>query len=488
MTYLLFFIIYSILIIVFGKYAFDKIEDSKSFYIANGTLGLFIGVCTFVATWFSATSVIALSGSIFVYGVSSMTYSLLGWFVGAFLLISLVPILRRYQIRTIPEFFRIHYYSKDLQATCAAVIIITHILYVVIQIRGFGVVVSGMLDIPYTMSIFLVYLFILYTTFGGLYSVARTDALNFFLILIGILMAVYLIIDRFGSLGEIFRQAYYINTTALPHLDYKNTEGSLLNPFIHGNYPFFFMLSAFIGWALGKASNPQYAIRIVAAKDNKTARNMILVSILIFLILYAGLFIISIGGRVLLPVVPVDSIDDVFPYIIQSVFGSKPGGFVMISVLAAVISTANSQLLLIGSSFSYDIYKNIINPQVKEEKLLSINRWAILIGGTVALFFSFTPPGAMLLYGSYVWGVIASVFFVPLYGAVLWPKGNRFGAQVGVYGGLLTCIILYGLNLLLFSGKDLIHSAIPGVLVATTLYIFFSLIKKQGEKYENEGF
>ena len=71
------------------------------------------------------------------------------------------------------------------------ILVITYILYIVIQIRGFGIVISFLLDIPYTVAIFLVYLFLLYTTYGGLFSVARTDALNFCLIIAGSLLAAF---------------------------------------------------------------------------------------------------------------------------------------------------------------------------------------------------------------------------------------------------------------------------------------------------------
>ena len=488
MTLIMFFVSYSILIIIFGKYAFDRIKGSKGFYIADGSLTLFTGVCTFVATWFSATSVVALSGSIFVYGVSSMTYSLLGWFVGAVMLLLLVNLLRSHNIQTIPEFFRLHYKSKSLQAICAVVIIITHILYVVIQIRGFGIVVAQILEIPYSMAIILVYLFIIYTTFGGLYSVARTDVLNFFIILIGISMAVCFVISQVGGIQEVFRQANLIDTRAFVELDYQNTQGSLLNPFIHGYYSFFFMFSALIGWALGKAANPQYAVRILAVKDNVTAKRMIVISLIIFLFLYAGLFIISIGGRVLQPVIPVNSPDDALPYIILSVFNPWLGGFVLLSILAAVISTANSQLLLIASSFSYDIYKNIINAQVEEETLLTINRVVIFLSGTVALIISFTPPTAMLLYGSYIWGIIAAVFFVPLFGGLVWQKGNGYGATAAVYGGFITCLVLYLINRYFYSQVDMLHSAIPGVLVATILYVVVSIFTgKRVVNYEDKS-
>lgn len=474
MTYLLFFLAYSLLILWFGKHGFEQVQNTRGFFIADSSLGLFAGVCTFVATWFSATSMIALSGSLFVYGFSSITYSVLGWFMGAFLLVYLVRGLRRYNLQTIPEFFRLHYGSRALQALGGIVIIITHILYIVIQIRGFGIVVSEFLQIPYSISLFLVYLFILYTTFGGLYSVARTDMLNICLIFIGIGISVFLVLTQAGGVKEVFARAALIDTRAFPAMDYRNTAGSLLNPLVHGNYPFFLMISAFCGWALGKASNPQYAIRIMAVRDDATARRMVIISIAVLFLLYLGLLVISLGGRVLQPSIPAGTVEDVMPYIIQAVFNSRLSGFMLVGILAAVVSTANSQLLLVASSFSYDIYKNWINPGAAEEKLLALNRATVLLSGTVSLLLSFTPPTGLLLYGSYIWGIIAAAFFVPLYGGFLWRGGNSYGAIASVCGGIGTSLGLYLANRIFFPHQDTLHPAIPGVVAAALLFILAS--------------
>ncbi len=108
------------------------------------------------------------------------------------------------------------YGSKSLQALGGLMIVIIYILYIIIQIRGFGIVISEFLDINYTFSILLVYLFVMYTTFGGLFSVARTDSLNIFLIVIGVFLAAGLILKEAGGLTEMHQQAALIDTKAFP--------------------------------------------------------------------------------------------------------------------------------------------------------------------------------------------------------------------------------------------------------------------------------
>jgi SSS family solute:Na+ symporter len=169
----------------FGKSGFKKTNNIRDFFVAENSLGLAASVFTFTATWFSSASMQGLTGTLFAYGYSAVLYSVIGWFFGAALLVVMADKLKYYDILTVPEYFKYRYDSKYMQALGGLVIVLSYIFYIIIQIRGFGIVMSELLDIHYSISIFLVYLFIVYTTFGGLYSVAKTDGLNFVLILIG---------------------------------------------------------------------------------------------------------------------------------------------------------------------------------------------------------------------------------------------------------------------------------------------------------------
>jgi len=480
--YLLYFTFYTILILWFGKFGFDRVKNIRDFYVAGNSLGLFTSICTFGGTWFSAASMLGLTGSLYVFGYSSVLYSVIPWFLGALLIVILSGKFKEYSIVTIPEFFRIRYNSQLLQAMGGFIIIIGYILYIVIQIRGFGIVMTRLLNIPYTLSIFLVYLFILYTTFGGLYSVARTDAVNFILIILGSAAAALFILTEVGGITAMHEGAAAINSEALKGSGFYTPKGAMLDPFTKGLQPPILLGTSFFGWGLGLATNPQYAIRIISAKDRRTASSMIGITVLVLMVIYCSCIIIGIGSRVLIPTAQgIASVDEIFPYIIENVIDSPFSGFILISIIAAAISTANSQLLILASGFCYDIYKNVINRDINEEKFLNLNRILICIGGTLSLTLAIKPPEGLLVFGGHIWGIFASTFLLPLFGGVFWQKATREGAIGSFIGGLAAYMTFYLLKIGYvefnpLSRDYIIHPALPGVLTSGIFFITISLL------------
>lgn len=483
MMYLIYFAFYTFVLLWFGKGGFKRTRDLRDFFVAGNSLGLGASIFTFTATWFSAASMQGLTGTLYAYGYSVLLYSVVGWFLGAVCLIFMAVKLKDYDILTVPEYFRIRYDSRLLQAFGGLIIIICYILYIIIQIRGFGIVMSELLDINYTLSIFLVYLFVIYTTFGGLFSVARTDGLNSILFFVGTLVAASIILKEVGGITLMNQKAALIASRPFPDFPYIIKKGGLLDPFCNGLQSPIMIFTVCLAWGLGLATNPQYAIRVASAKDKRTAVKMISFSVLILAVIYVGILIIGIGARVLEPSVEsVQSVDEIFPYIINNVIYSPLSGFILISIAAAAISTANSQLLILASGFSYDIYKNLFQPNISEERLLNVNRVFIFLAGTVSLILSINPPNSLLIYGSYVWAIFSVTFLLPLYGGLYWKKATKKGAFVSFTSGLITIIIFFLINTVFEISDSFIHPVLPAVVVAGVLFYVVSKITYQVEK------
>jgi len=466
--YLLYFTIYTIVLLFFGKSGFKKTNNSRDFFVAGNSLGLAASVFTFSATWFSAASMQGVTGSMYATGYNTVLYSIIPWFLGATMLVILASRLKKYDILTVPEFFYLRYNSKALQAMTGIMIVIAYTFYIIIQIRGFGIVISELLDINYMIAISLVYMFVIYTTFGGLFSVAKTDSLNIVLTLTGIVLAGVIVLIDVGGITNMHEKAALINTRPFPSFQNITEKGGLLDPFAKGQMPPLMTLTSFFGWGLGLAANPQYAIRIASAKDTKTAIKMVSYSVILLSFMYLGLMVIGIGGRVLEPTIQSISFEDeIFPYMINNIIYSPFSSLILISITAAAISTANSQLLVAASGFTYDIYKNLINPDIQEEKFLNLNRVFIFIIGTVSLILAIYPPVSLLIYGGHIWGFFSASFLIPLYGGLFWKKATREGAISSFIVGLVTIIIFMAKDL-----KSMVHPAFPSVIAsALTFYI-----------------
>ncbi|MEN1761337.1 sodium:solute symporter family protein [Anoxynatronum sibiricum] len=482
LIYLLYFTLYTIVLLFFGKGGFKKTKNARDFYVAVNSLGLAVSIATFTATWFSAASMQGLSGSLYAYGYNTVLYAVVPWFLGATLLVLLASRLKSHDIITLPEYFHLRYQSRSLQAAGGLVIVMTYILYIIIQIRGFGIVVSEFLDINYTFAIILVYMFVMYTTFGGLFSVARTDSLNIFLIIAGTLLAAGLVLRDVGGVTAMHQQAALISTRPFPASPMATAPGALLDPFAKGAYPPLLTFTSFFGWGLGLAANPQYAMRITSAKDTRTAIRMICLSVVLLAAMYLCMFIIGIGSRVLQPAIEtIHSADEVLPYVINNVIYSRFSGVILVSIMAAAISTANSQLLVAASGFSYDIYRNLVNPRVSDERMLLMNRAFIFVAGTISLILSMNPPDSLLIYGGYIWGFFSVTFLLPLYGGLFWKKACREGAMASFAGGLLVMVMCMFLGT---EARFQLHPAFPGFLVSCA--IFFPVCLKYQRPHSAE--
>ncbi|MDQ0483775.1 sodium:solute symporter family protein [Guptibacillus hwajinpoensis] len=458
LLYLGVFLLYTIAILILGKHGFDKTDELKGYFLAGRNLSLFPSIASFCATWFSAASLLGLPGLIYEGGVSVLWTTAIAWLLGIVGLFFLSSKLYTYNVVTVPEFFLIRYQSKLLQVWIGIVLSISYLLYVVIQIRGFGIVVSEMLEVPYMVSVFLIYIFVLYTTFGGLHSVARTDIFHFCLIVFGTILGAILVVNEIGGVSGV--------VSGFASFGDRGTD-TYLALFPEGGLPFWTLISAFFSLGLGVAANPQYAVRILSSRSKHVALKMIFLSAFFLVLIYFSIFVIGIGSRILDPDLQFTNTDEIYPYIITYLLQTPWKGILLISVVAAAISTANSQLLIMASSFVYDITLPIRKQKSPDSTIISWTRWVIFVFATLALLIAFTPPKGIVQFSGHVWGIIAVSLFFPLYGG-LYTKASRKNALLSTFGGSLAYILAF-----LLIPKEIqpaYHPVLPSIAVAGFLF------------------
>lgn len=440
LVYLIYFTLYSFLLLFIGKSSLRDSDSISKFFVGEkktGTRALFF---TFVGTWISAATILGYTGNVYQNGTKVLAVSVIPWFIGAILLYAIVDRLREYDILTIPELFEQRFRSGLLQVLSALLMAGGYILYLVIQIKGFGIAASSLLNIDYKVAVFLVYLFILYSTFGGFNSVTKSDACNLIMLTISVGVVYFVVVGRVegvwfltDGLVEERIGAWGMNAGG---------EG------MFESYSPFMYATTFFGWGMGLATNPQYLIRIVAAKDKGTAKRMIVWALGFLAVVYFALTEIGLGLRILFPeLMELCATDDIFVYSVNNMMYSRFTGFFLLSVIGACISTANSQLLLIGSSLSYDVTNRLAGGKLSEERLLTLTRLFIFIGGTAALALALNPPEDILSFGSDIWGLFSAMFTPLIYGGLYWKGSTRRGAIAAFFAGAACSGLFYGMSL-----------------------------------------
>ncbi|MDN5335202.1 MAG: hypothetical protein PWR02_228 [Synergistales bacterium] len=408
--------LYALLVILLAGQAFYWNEDKKLFYLGGRKLSLSFSVSTFVGTWMSAASVLGYTVWVHHGGYEAFTASVNGWLLGLVFLPFTVLRLRKSRALSLPQWLGEEFGDPRLRKLSAAALLVAYCLYIVIQFQVFGLVVSHMLGASTLLSSLLIYLFVIYTTFGGLPSVAKSDVLNLLVIVFGVTLAAFVVFYNTGGPVEIHRGL----AEEFPRmLDVLDRRGAL------------FTFTIMLGWGFGVASNPQYMIRIMSARSTRTAWSMLSLSALVVGWIYICLTFLGLGAAVLLRVAP--EAERSFFEIFSGVIPVQVYTLLLIAVLAAAVSTANSQLLLAACSFCYDLFPSLSGTRQSEDvfgedRFLLTNRVVIGLIATVSLVLSQFLSPAILEIGQYSWAVVSLCFFLPMYLPVKREKEGLFGA------------------------------------------------------------
>jgi len=461
-----------VILLVMGKGTFGGNTTPEEYFICERTVGLRQCVCTFTGTWISAITILSLTGSVYEEGISPLLYSVVPWFLGAFLMAAVARRLYELKVITVPEIFRAKFGAKKLQMIAGLSLIGVYIFYLVTQYKGFGMVASEMFDMPYPAAVCMVYLFIMYTTIGGYRSVLRTDMFNLVLLTVSLSVVCFSLMAQCGGFGPLYQRAAEVSGYAHPGMETATKAGQMVR-FFQGGFTPLVCFSMFWGWGLGLSVNPQYLVRLFSAKDSDTALRTILVSIALLAYIYFLLVHTGLAMRVLVPSLPeAVATDGIFIRIINHELYSPWSGFFFLSVMGACISTANSQLLMVASAAAYDIYGTAREGRVPPKRIVAVGRISVLAGGTLAMMLTLDPPDFILSFGGDLWGVVAVLLFPTLFLLAVRPERVTFGGVKGAMNtGILMIAVLYPLY---YSGILPFHPAMIGVPVSGAALIWCS--------------
>jgi SSS family solute:Na+ symporter len=447
---------FAVLFLTGPTFAFE--ENRSRFYLGNRRTGTWMSMATFVATWMSAASLLGYTVWLAQDGYVAMAGSVNGWLLGLAPMPFLVARIRSIRALSMPEWLGRRYGDPRLRTLAAAALLSAYTLYLVIQFRGFGSVVGQLLGIRHpVVAASLIYLFVVYTTFGGYPSVVRSDALNLGIIVLGVTVAGIAAVAPWGGPSGLHRALAARAPEAL--ISWRSLPDGIE------------VGAMMLAWGLGVASNPQYAIRIQAARTPEAAWRMLALSTVLIGWIYLLLTLFGLAGRLAAPGGTPD-----FPTL-AALTAPGPGALLLLlAVLAAAVSTANSQLLLAACSLCHDLGglrrdsggrgaavrvhpplepssgkprfeppSGGIRDPFREDRFLFLNRAAVVGIATAALALSLLPLPGILVLGRMSWTVVALCFFLPLY-APSRAKGRGLFLASSVALALHTLLISAGLS------------------------------------------
>ncbi|MFB1083175.1 sodium/proline symporter PutP [Jeotgalibacillus sp. JSM ZJ347] len=462
-----------------GYYAYKKSTGNLSEYMLGGRqMGPAVTALSAGASDMSGWMLLGLPGSIYVSGISGMWIAV-GLSIGAYLNYILVaPRLRTYtevanDSITIPDFFENRFVdnTKILRFVSAIVIIIFFTVYTSSGMVSGGVLFESAFGMNYTTGLFVTAGVVLaYTLFGGFLAVSMTDFVQGCIMFVALILVPIVAFMELGGIGPTF--------------DTLNTIDPTLTSFFEGTT--FLGFIGLMAWGLGYFGQPHIIVRFMAIRDVKSlksARRIGMTWMIIAIIgaLFTGLigiaYISETGGTL-------DNPETIFIFFSQVLFHPLISGFLLAAILAAVMSTVSSQLLVTSSALTEDFYNTFLKRSASDKELVLVGRISVLLVALVAIILSLDSDSTILDIVSNAWAGFGSAFGPAILFSLYWKRMTRWGALAGMLTGAVTVILwVYVLDL-----SGFLYEMIPGFILSTIAIVVVSLMSSNSRETVREGY
>lgn len=465
--------------IYFYKKGKDGNEDLSDYLLGGRDLNPWVAALSAGASDMSGWLLMGLPGAAYLSGYSA------GWIgigLGIGTWVNWQFVAKRFRIYTelsgnsitLSDYFenRFKDNSKILRMVSAVFILFFFFVYTSSGFVAGAKLFNVVFGIDYIPALILGAIVILsYTVLGGFAAVSWTDffqGMLMFIALVGVPIAVF---SSLGGVGPTMDSIRSLNPNLLNI--FKNTDGSTLG---------FWAIASLLAWGLGYPGQPHVTARFMAIRSHKEVRTATIVATVWVVISLLASVLIGTIGMVYFIGAPLEgvAVENVFMLLIQSVFHPAVAGLFLAAVLAAVMSTADSQLLVTSSSFTKDFYQVFFNKKATEKQMVKVSRISVLIVAIVAFILAMNPDNKVLDLVSYAWAGLGATFGPIVLLSIYWRDMTRNGAIAGMLTGGITVIAWQPLTSGAFSD---VYELLPAFIFACLAII---IVSKIGEKPSKE--
>lgn len=490
--FLIAFVAYLLMMLVIGAFYMKKNKNADDFFLGGRGLSGWVAALSAQASDMSGWLLMGLPGAVYALG-TGQAWIAIGLFIGTVLnWVCISSRLRRYTIRandsvTFPEYLenRFHDKKKVLLLISSIVIVVFFLVYTASALAAGGKLFASVFGMDYTIALTIGAVVILgYTFMGGFMAVCVTDFVQGMLMLVGLLVVPI--------------TAYFVmgSSNFTSNLEASGVIGgveSFMNLLHNGGEPYKAVdIISQIGWGLGYCGMPHILTRFMAVRNEKELKKSRVIAIVWVAISLSMAIVIGVIGRAYLyPVIlggeGAISTENVFIEMITQLFTVDivlpfAGGIFLCGILAAIMSTADSQLLITASSASKDIYQGVVNPKADDKKVLMISRLSVIVVAILAYLIALNPNSSIMGLVSNAWAGLGAAFGPTIVLSLYWKRTNLAGAITGIVSGGLTVIIwdyIPLVNKMTLGKATGLYSLVVGFAISLLLIIIFSLATKQ---------
>ncbi len=460
------FVAYSVLMLYIGFHFYRQNKNTQDYFIGGRSLGPVVSALSAGASDMSGWLLMGLPGALYVSGFVN-SYIAIGLSIGAAL--NWIFVAKRLRIYTsviadsitIPDYFETRFDDDKhiLRIVCAIVILIFFTIYVSSGLVSGAKLFENTFGIRYSHALTTgTFIIVIYTFLGGYKAVCWTDMIQ------GLLMMLALIIvpiEMANHLGG-FSNAFEIVKEIKP------------NAFDMGYGVGLIGIISSLAWGLGYFGQPHILTRFMSIRSTKEIPIATLVGISWMVISLIGSCLIGILGIAYVYKFDLSLQDPekIFIVMSQLLFNPWIAGILLSAILAAIMSTASSQLLVSSSTIAEDFYKKIFKKDASGSMVLNLGKVGVLIVALIAFIISFDKDSKILDIVAYAWAGFGASFGSVMLFSLFWKRMTRIAAIAGMITGALTVLIWKNFIYEYFN----LYEIVPGFALASLVIIVTSLI------------
>jgi sodium/proline symporter len=456
-----------------GFFALRRTRSQSDFFVGGRAMGKIVVALSAVSSGRSSWLVLAVSGTAYRLGVSAVWAVVGTTVVELFQFVYLGRHLRRETERfgsiTLLDYLesRFRDTSHLLRLTGALIITVFITAYVAAQFNAGAKALSAALDVSILVALLVsAALILVYIVLGGYVAVAFNDVVRAIIMMIGLVVLPAYGLYQIGGLDALLSSLKALNP-------------ALIDPVSLG----LGALIGFVGIGLGSPGQPHILVRYMSIDDPEKLRSSALVGTIWNVLLGWGAVFVGLLGRALVPEIgnlPSSDSELIYLVLASEYFGPVMYGLIVGGLFAAILSTADSQLLVVASTFARDVYEKVIRKgaELDERTRLALSRWVVLFSGVFALVLAYLATDLVFWFVLFAWGGLGASFGAVVILGLYWPRTHRWGAL----GGLITGSVVTVVWKLLLRESTGLYELIPAFAAALVVTVLLSLVFRSGDR------
>lgn len=480
---------YLALVVYIGFKCSKDNKDTDDFYLGGRKLGPFVTAMSAEASDMSSWLLLGLPGVAYISGLAEASWTAIGLAVGTYLnWLIVAKKIRRYSIKldaiTVPEFFTKRYRDekKILQFVAALIIVIFFVPYTGSGFSACGKLFNSLFGVDYhTAMIISAIVIAVYTTLGGFLAASTTDFIQSIVMTIAIVT-----VFGFGVTVAGGWNAVVDNASSLPgYLSLVNiydVSGNTSNPYSA------LTIASTLAWGLGYFGMPHILLRFMAARkeeeltfSRRIASVWVVISMAVAILIgVVGLGMSNVGAIETLSATTSETV----LVKIASLLASKGvacaiiAGVILAGVLAATMSTADSQLLAAASGVTEDILSAKLGLKVSAKKQMWIARIAVMAISVIGIVVAWNPDSSVFRIVSFAWAGFGATFGPIVLLALFWKRSNLQGSVAGMIAGAIM-VFVWKFVIAKLGGIFAIYELLPAFIIAVIVNVIVALLTKK---------